>query len=211
MFGSVDPGFMESMYKLSRLLAHFVVSNEYGITDEERVGVATEICLPLMEKILIDLMFWKEKPREEGYWKYKNPTEGDNWRHIRTRLYFTSASHMYSLLNFFTLGHGRSLLKKSPHQEAQHVFNILYMSYLSHIQPRLYENLTAQCEDPNRFRLEVSFSTRFHKTEELKQCSLGGTGFTINEIEEFIAFFLAEKKRKSESSEKEHYKPKTKT
>jgi hypothetical protein len=49
------------LYKLARLLAHFVVFNEYGITDEERVEVATDICLPLMDKIMVDLMFWKDR------------------------------------------------------------------------------------------------------------------------------------------------------
>jgi inositol-hexakisphosphate/diphosphoinositol-pentakisphosphate 1-kinase len=83
------------------------VPNEYGINDEERVQVATDICLPLLEKILVDLMFWKEMTEEYGYWKYKNPTEGEDWRHIRTRLYFTSASHMYSLLNILTRGNNR--------------------------------------------------------------------------------------------------------
>jgi len=48
------------LYKESKLLAHFVVPNEYGINDEERVQVAVDICLPLLEKILVDLMFWKE-------------------------------------------------------------------------------------------------------------------------------------------------------
>ena len=87
---------------------------------------------------------------------------------------------MYSLLNFFTLGNNRALLKKTPKEEAKSISNIMYMSYLSHMELRLYENLTTEHEDPNRFRLEVSFSTRFHKTEELRQCNLGGKGFTIN-------------------------------
>lgn len=86
-----------------------------------------------MEKILVDIMFWKDRTIEEGYWKYKNPIEGDNWRHIRTRLYFTSASHMYSLLNILTLGNDRLFLNKSPVDNAKNVFNIMYMSYLSHI------------------------------------------------------------------------------
>jgi len=48
---------------------------------------------------------------------------------------------MYSLLNILTRGNNRELLKKSPEYEAKKVFNILYMSYLSHIELRLYENL----------------------------------------------------------------------
>jgi inositol hexakisphosphate/diphosphoinositol-pentakisphosphate kinase len=99
---------------LSKTLTYFVVINEYGITDIERIQVGKDICLPLLEKILVDLMFWKEKTSEDNFWKYRNEAESDNWRHIRTRLYFTSASHMYSLLNILTLGNNRYLLQKSP-------------------------------------------------------------------------------------------------
>ena len=144
---------IQNLYGVAKLLAHFVGINELGINDQERIEVATDICLPLLDKILVDLMFWKERPEDEGYWKYKNPTDGDNWRHIRTRLYFTSASHMYSLLNILTRGNGRTLLKKSREEDAKKVFNIIYMSYLSHIEFRLYENLTIEEENPNRFRL----------------------------------------------------------
>jgi hypothetical protein len=70
------------------------------------------------------------------------------------------------------------------------------MSYLSHIELRLYENLRCDSEDPNRFRLEVTFSTRFHKNEELKQYSLGGKGFTINEIQSFINTFVEQRRKK---------------
>lgn len=62
------------------------------------------------------------------------------------------------------------------------------MGYLSHIQFRLYENLTSEDnEDPNRFRLEISLSTEYKQDKEMKQFSLGGVdGFTINEINDFF-------------------------
>lgn len=60
---------------------------------------------------------------------------------------------MYSLLNILSLGNNRELLRKSPEEDAKKVFNIIYMSYLSHIEFRLYENLTVESENPNRFRL----------------------------------------------------------
>jgi len=51
-------------------------------------------------------MFWKDKKYEDQYWKYKNDQEQeiDHWKHIRTRLYFTSASHIYSVMHLITLG-----------------------------------------------------------------------------------------------------------
>jgi len=60
---------------------------------------------------------------------------------------------MYSLLNILTLGNDRELLRHSPVDEAEKVFNILYMGYLSHIEFRLYENLTMSEDDHNRFRM----------------------------------------------------------
>lgn len=157
-----------------------MVINEYGATDKERIQVGKDICLPLFEKILIDLMFWKEKTSDDKYWRQKN--EEDVERHIRTRLYFTSASHIYSLTSLLTLGNNRYLLKKTPEEDARDVFNILYMGYLSHIEFRLYENLTMDQKDAGRFRLEISLSTEYKKTKKMKEFSLGGHGFSINEV-----------------------------
>ena len=59
-------------------------------------------------------MFWKNMKYEDQYWKYKS-SEGENyWKHIRTRLYFTSASHIYSVMHLMTLGLNRKLLNASP-------------------------------------------------------------------------------------------------
>jgi inositol hexakisphosphate/diphosphoinositol-pentakisphosphate kinase len=104
-------------------------------------------------------MFWKNKKYEDLYWKYKESTQEDNWKHIRTRLYFTSASHMYSIINVICLGNNRELLKCTPPNEAEKAINQLYMSYLSHIEFRLYENMVAEENDSHRFRLEISISS----------------------------------------------------
>jgi inositol hexakisphosphate/diphosphoinositol-pentakisphosphate kinase len=74
-------------------------------------------------------------------------------RAIRTRLYFTSASHIYSLINLLTLGNNRFLIEKTPEKEAKDALNVQYLGYLSHIEFRLYENLVMKPNDPNRFRL----------------------------------------------------------
>jgi hypothetical protein len=56
--------------------------------------------------------------------------------------------------------------------------------------------------DPGRFRLEISFSTEYKKTKKMKEFSLGGNGFNINEISQFIESLLSE--RKVESLAREH-------
>ena len=131
-------------------------------------------------------MFWKEKNSEEHYWKYKNESQADNWRHIRTRLYFSSASHIYSILNILILGNNRDLLSSTPPEDTRKIRELLYMGYLSHIEFRLYENLNMAETDPNRFRLEISVSSEYNKLKEMKEFSLGGEGFTINRIQTFI-------------------------
>lgn len=75
------------------------------------------------------------------------------------------------------------------------------MGYLSHIEFRLYENLTMESSDPNRFRLEMSFSTEYKKAKEMKEFSLGGHGFTINEVSEFIQSFVNERPSSSRSKD----------
>ena len=111
IFKNLEDFDVEQFRLNSKLLAHFVVPNEYGLTDEDKIKTAQEIASPLLEKILTDLMFWKDMQYEDQYWKYKGTD--DHWRHIRTRLYFTSASHIYSVMHLMTLGCNRQLLKGS--------------------------------------------------------------------------------------------------
>ena len=78
-------------------------------------------------------------------------------RRIRTRLYFTSESHIHSLFN--TL---RFQSTNSKHQggfmddkAVEDVGNVPEHDYLTHIVLKLYENKLFPLSDPNRFRIEL--------------------------------------------------------
>lgn len=77
-------------------------------------------------------------------------------RQVRTRLYFTSESHMHSLLNvlrFSNIRHSEewnnSMAKLSATSE---------LDYLTHIVFRLYERFDVDPGNPERFRIELLFS-----------------------------------------------------
>jgi inositol hexakisphosphate/diphosphoinositol-pentakisphosphate kinase len=72
IFKKIDQDMLDRLHDKARTLAHFVVINEYGIKDEERLRIAQDICLPLIEKMKVDLMFWREKSSEDLLWKYRN-------------------------------------------------------------------------------------------------------------------------------------------
>ena len=82
-----------------------------------------------------------------------------HWRHIRTRLYFTSASHLYTLLNVIKYG----LKHVNPNQPSAEeaindirLENTLRLDFMSGIFFRVFENLTLADEnDPGRFRLDI--------------------------------------------------------
>ena len=78
------------------------------------------------------------------------------WRHVRTRLYFTSASHIYALLNTLKLGVNSILVdeqEKEIHEKK--LDDILRMDFMSNFVFRLFENLDVQEDNPNRFKLEI--------------------------------------------------------
>lgn len=152
-----------NIFIFSELLASFVVPYEYGNSPLKKTEIGIKIISPLFRKIKSDLLWWTtalaEKnelfntyQEESSYYMLKNNIE--YWRHIRTRLYFTSASHLYSLFNVLNYNAGENSLPRNTKIGEQ--INILH--YLSHVVFKLYENLDADDKDPKRFRLEISMS-----------------------------------------------------
>jgi len=78
-----------------------------------------------------------------------------HWRHVRTRLYFTSASHLYTLLNTLKFGLDSILIDQSNPAEEQALMNIDTLDYMSSIVFRLHENFLKSKSDPKRFKLEL--------------------------------------------------------
>ncbi len=64
------------------------------------------------------------------------------WRHVKTRFYFTSASHLYSLINTIIFGIDSFLIDLTDSNQIfiKQLKNVLDLDYLSHIMFRLYEN-----------------------------------------------------------------------
>ncbi|XP_024390949.1 inositol hexakisphosphate and diphosphoinositol-pentakisphosphate kinase VIP1 isoform X2 [Physcomitrium patens] len=84
-------------------------------------------------------------------------------RHVRTRLYFTSESHIHSLINIIRYCHLDDSLKGEAglvsDEDLQRIFEIKELDYLTHIVLRMYENTAVSLEDSRRFRIELMFST----------------------------------------------------
>lgn len=84
-----------------------VFVKEYGLTAQEKLTIGQGICTPLLKKIRADLQRNIEELGEETVNRL-NPRYSHGvsspGRHVRTRLYFTSESHVHSLIT--VLRHG---------------------------------------------------------------------------------------------------------
>lgn len=82
-------------------------------------------------------------------------------RRIRTRLYFTSESHLHTLLNVLRFSSPDSSLKEeSPlSTKGKDIISMApELCYLTQIVIRLFENTSKEVDDPKRFRIEIFFS-----------------------------------------------------
>ncbi|XP_031227511.1 inositol hexakisphosphate and diphosphoinositol-pentakisphosphate kinase 1 isoform X3 [Mastomys coucha] len=147
------------LLRLSKALADVVIPQEYGISREEKVEIAVGFCLPLLRKILLDLQRTHEDEYSRGV---LSPG-----RHVRTRLYFTSESHVHSLLSVFRYG---GLLDET--QDAQWQRALAYLSaiselnYMTQIVIMLYEDNTRDPLSEERFHVELHFSPGVKGVEE---------------------------------------------
>ena len=157
------------------LLANFVMPFEYGITRDEKINIGLKIIKPLLNKIWSDLIdinsncYSKEnKGEEDNNWSGLDATKMNEneiktpERHVKSRFYFTCASHMYALLNIIGYGYNSTLTHKNKKsfEELKRIFDF---DYCSHIIFRLFEDLNVDLQNPKRFRLEIIISPGSNK------------------------------------------------
>ena len=175
------------LYKIINNLADFVMPLEYGIKLENKIKIGITFIRPLLIKIYNDLL-WSNKDmltrgsilnstknlnnleslesKERNYFGLDEGKVDKNeiksaWRHIKTRFYFTSQSHLYSLLN--TLIYSMNSFLVDNGKTLNPIWSVFDLDYCSHIVFRLFENYNVDKNSNERFRIEILVSAGANK------------------------------------------------
>ena len=172
------------LYQIINKLADFVMPLEYGIKIENKIKIGITFIKPLLTKIYNDLL-WMKRIRlgkkssviqifDEGNQNLESLESKEMtfsglderkldkseiksaWRHIKTRFYFTSQSHLYSLLN--TLIYSMNSFLVDNGKEINPIWSVFDLDYCSHIVFRLFENFNVDKRSKERFRIEIIVS-----------------------------------------------------
>ncbi|XP_037889485.1 inositol hexakisphosphate and diphosphoinositol-pentakisphosphate kinase isoform X7 [Glossina fuscipes] len=152
----------EELYIYAKYLADIVIPQEYGLTTQEKLTIGQGICTPLLKKIKSDLQRNIEEVDDESVNRL-NPQYSHGvaspGRHVRTRLYFTSESHVHSLLTVLRYG---GLLNVTTDEQWRRAMDYISMvselNYMSQIVIMLYEDPTKDPTSEERFHVELHFS-----------------------------------------------------
>uniref|UniRef100_I2CR97 diphosphoinositol-pentakisphosphate 1-kinase n=1 Tax=Nannochloropsis gaditana (strain CCMP526) TaxID=1093141 RepID=I2CR97_NANGC len=95
---------MDELHALAKHFADTVVPQEYGVDKEEKRILGSHMCQALLEKIKYDLIIARGDECFDVRYNLDLAHADDLpinslGRRVRTRLYFTSESHLHSLLN----------------------------------------------------------------------------------------------------------------
>ncbi|XP_057654646.1 inositol hexakisphosphate and diphosphoinositol-pentakisphosphate kinase 2 isoform X19 [Diorhabda carinulata] len=152
----------EELYTYAKYLADIVIPQEYGLTAQEKLTIGQGICTPLLKKIKADLQRNIEESGEETVNRL-NPRYSHGvsspGRHVRTRLYFTSESHIHSLITVLRHGGLVDVQKDEQWRRAMdYVSCVSELNYMSQIVIMLYEDPTKDPCSEERFHIELHFS-----------------------------------------------------
>ncbi|XP_063305030.1 inositol hexakisphosphate and diphosphoinositol-pentakisphosphate kinase 1 isoform X2 [Pelobates fuscus] len=164
----------EELFKLSKYLADIIIPQEYGITKEEKLEIAVGYCLPLINKIQLDLQRTHEDESVNKLHPLYSRGVLSPGRHVRTRLYFTSESHVHSLLSIFRYG---GLLEEQNDQQWKRAMDYLSavseLNYMTQIVIMLYEDNNKDPSSEERFHVELHFSPGVKGCEEDEKAPMG--------------------------------------
>ena len=201
---------LHRLYKLAKSVADCVVPQEYGTTIEEKRSVGLKICHGLLEKIKFDLSVARTDNEVEPM-RFMINTDYSNdlpintmGRRIRTRLYFTSESHLHTVLNVLRFANDDKDVEPILSKEGcEIVNNTPELCYLTHIVMRVFEDSRPEMKtNPRRFRVEILFSpgataTPLHINENDRDADtsrsdtsslqvIGRDGLSCEELEAFF-------------------------
>uniref|UniRef100_A0A8C6MFU9 Inositol hexakisphosphate and diphosphoinositol-pentakisphosphate kinase n=1 Tax=Nothobranchius furzeri TaxID=105023 RepID=A0A8C6MFU9_NOTFU len=162
------------LFRLSRALADIVIPQEYGISKAEKLDIAQAYCVPLMRKIQLDLQRTHEDEAVNKLHPLYSRGVMSPGRHVRTRLYFTSESHVHSLLSMFRYG---GLLDEEKDQQWRQAMDYLSavteLNYMTQIVIMLYEDNNKEPSSEERFHVELHFSPGVKGCEDEENVPLG--------------------------------------
>ncbi|XP_019116691.1 inositol hexakisphosphate and diphosphoinositol-pentakisphosphate kinase 2 isoform X4 [Larimichthys crocea] len=162
------------LFRLSRALADIVIPQEYGISKAEKLDIAQAYCVPLMKKIQLDLQRTHEDESVNKLHPLYSRGVMSPGRHVRTRLYFTSESHVHSLLSIFRYG---GLLNEEKDwqwkQAMDYLSAVTELNYMTQIVIMLYEDNDKDPSSEERFHVELHFSPGVKGCEDEENIPLG--------------------------------------
>jgi len=139
----------EELYTYAKNMADIVIPQEYGMTRAEKLTIAQGICAPLLRKIRADLqrnaMEMEDDDEEDQTVNRLDPRYSSGvlspGRHVRTRLYFTSESHIHSLLTILSEGGLVDSNDEQWQRAMEYVSLVSELNYMTQVRNFLaYEN-----------------------------------------------------------------------
>eukprot|EP00795_Rhopilema_esculentum_P001302 gene1302-15691_t len=149
------------LFEMSKSLADIVIPQEYGITKKEKLDISKQVCNRLLKKIRADLKHTVDNENETVHRldpRYSKDVVTPH-RHVRTRLYFTSESHVHCMLAGLRYGEVCDEINDEQWKRAcDYIGEVSELSYLTQIVLMQYEDPMADPHSDNRFHVELYFS-----------------------------------------------------
>ncbi|XP_059381347.1 inositol hexakisphosphate and diphosphoinositol-pentakisphosphate kinase 2-like isoform X8 [Carassius carassius] len=162
------------IYRLSKALADIVIPQEYGISQAEKLDIAKGYCTPLVRKIRSDLQRTQDDDTVNKLHPLYSRGVMSPERHVRTRLYFTSESHVHSLLSVLRYGALCDEARDDQWKRAMDYLKIVSeLNYMTQIVIMLYEDPNKDPSSEDRFHVELHFSPGAKGCEEDKNLPSG--------------------------------------
>ncbi|CAG5126097.1 unnamed protein product, partial [Candidula unifasciata] len=172
----------QELFMCSKALADIIVPQEYGITKEERLHIGQSYCTPLLRKIRCDLLQCINAPTTDESTtrldsKYSNGVATPE-RFVRTRLYFTSESHIHSLLAMLRYG---GFLDEEKDEQWKRSMDFIgacaELNYMSQIVLMMFEDPAQNEDSDDRFHIELHFSPGAYTSCDEMAAEPKGMGF----------------------------------